>query len=79
MQEKITFEIAVPKNSSYGEMLRFWCQTADAEDPSLPFMASMWSYAIANGELSGKQAKSADNYILHRLKEYGLLNIVNND
>lgn len=70
--KKLKVDILPPQDNTYIELLRFWCQTSDAEDPSLPFMASMWSYALANNFLTGKQAKSANVYINHRLKSLGL-------
>lgn len=64
--------VKIPEDCSWKEFLRFYCQTCDYDDPSLPFMASMWSYAIANDGLTGKQAESAFGYIAHRYKKLGL-------
>ena len=65
-------EISPPTDNSWTELLRFYCQTADANDPGLPFMASMWSFAIANGELSGKHAASAELFVKHAMNKHGL-------
>jgi len=78
--QKVTKEIHPPQNNSYTELLRFYCQTSDIDDPSLPFMASMWSYSIANdGGLTGRQQKAADVYITHRLKQYNLTEVLNHE
>lgn len=68
----ITVEVSPPKDNTWPELLRFYCQQADSEDPSLPFMASMWSYALNTGGLTGRQAESAERYIVHAFKSHGL-------
>lgn len=68
----MNINISPPRSNNWNELLRFYCQTSHCDDPSLDFMASMWSYSIANEVLTGKQAKMAEKYILHRLKELGL-------
>lgn len=73
MSKSIQFEVNLPLNNSYSELLRFYCQTCKADDPSLGFMSNMWSYANSRGNLTGKQAVSADAYIEYRFKELGLL------
>lgn len=59
----------LPEYHAWPESLRFYCQTSSPNDPSLEFMASMWSYAIYNGSLTGKQAESAHKYLTARYKE----------
>ena len=68
----ITKDISPPTDNSWTELLRFYCQTADANDPGLPFMASMWSFAISKGKLTGKQADHAKRYIQHAMEKHGL-------
>lgn len=68
----ITIEVQPPKDYSWAELLRFYCQQSEADNPALPFMASMWSYALNTGGLTGKQADSAMRYITHACKERGL-------
>ena len=70
-------EITPPTDNSWTELLRFYCQTADANDPGLPFMASMWSFAIANGELNGKHAASAKLFVKHAMDKHGIGEIEN--
>jgi hypothetical protein len=77
--DTIPIKIAEPQDNSYTELLRFYCQTSEQDDPTLPFMASMWSYSLANGCLTGKQAKNANLYINHRLKTLGLEGVVFDD
>lgn len=72
MSESIKIEVQLPQDDTYKESLRFYCQTCTADDPTLPFMASMWSFAIANEYLTGKQAKSALIYLNYRFKQYNL-------
>lgn len=69
---EIKKNIKIPQDNSYTELLRFYCQTSEQDDPTLPFMVSMWSYSIAKGGLTGKQAKNAGVYINHRLRSLGL-------
>lgn len=68
----ISVKIRPPRDNTWEELLRVYCQLADADDPSLPFMASMWSYAINNGGLTGKQADSANRYISHMFKRHNV-------
>lgn len=79
MPKKIKVDVLPPRDYTYIELLRFWCQTAHADDPSLPFMASMWSYALANNSLTGRQARSANVYINYRMRELGLEEVDFND
>lgn len=72
MSNTIKINVKLPKDDSYPELLRFYCQTCDADDPSLDFMSNMWSYANSKGTLTGKQARSADAYINHRLSQLNM-------
>lgn len=58
----------LPKEDTYSEWLRFICQTADDDDPSLPFMVSLWSYCLKNNGLTDKQIKAFQPY-LERARE----------
>lgn len=68
----ISKDIHLPCDSTWQEALRFYCQTSEPDDPTLPFMASMWSYSIANGGLTGKQSVSANRYLEYRMKNLGV-------
>ena len=70
---KISIEVSLPQDNTYTELLRFYCQTCEADDPTLAFMSSMWSYAHHKGHLTGKQATSANAYIDHRLKKLNII------
>lgn len=58
----------LPKEDTYREWLRFICQTADDDDPSLPFMVSLWAYCLKNNGLTDKQIKAFRPY-LERARE----------
>lgn len=61
-----TIDSLMPSTDDWSDALRFYCQTSSPRDPGLEFMASMWSYAIYNGCLTGKQADSAIKYLCAR-------------
>lgn len=58
---KVMQEI-LPAADYWPEVLRFYCQTAHPTDPGLPFMASMWSYSLVHGELTGIHQQMAEKY-----------------
>lgn len=59
----------LPADKHWPEMLRFYCQTSIPTDPALTFMATMWSYSLANGELTGTHAMTARAFIEARKLE----------
>lgn len=68
MPQEVIWDI-LPADHYWPEMLRFYCQTSIPTDPALSFMANMWSYALANGELSGTHAITAKAFIETRMAE----------
>lgn len=61
--KNIILKIPTPRDNSYLERLRFWCQSADPSDPALFFMVNMWSYCIAVGDPTGAKKRSVDAYL----------------
>lgn len=61
-----------PRSSSWTERCRFYCQTSSVTDFALPFMAGMWSLAMARNGLQGGNLHSAEAYYEKRLGELGL-------
>lgn len=52
---KNDFEIALPQDNTYVEICRYIMQKADPNYPSLPFIASLYTYAFYNKGLTKKQ------------------------
>ena len=59
----------LPDGDYWPEILRFYCQTSHPDDPALPFMASMWSYCLQKGDLSGVHETTADGFWQKRLDD----------
>ena len=61
-----------PRSKLLAECLRYVVQSMDADDPNMDFIVSMWSYLIANGELTERQLDKVRPYIMKYLSAKGI-------